>query len=120
MDKRPAPFEVSRTGDVEVVRLIEPKLAQPDLEALQNDLSKRIDEGARKMVINLAPVAFVDSFGIGVIAATARRISQAGGRVKLCGVGDRVKMSLTITRLDRMLEIFADEEEALRSFGAKA
>ena len=120
MERSPKPYEVARAGDVDVVRVIEPKIAQSALEALQKDLAKRIDAGSRKMVINLANVAFVDSFGIGVIAATARKLQTSGGLMKLCGVGDRVKMSLTITRLDKNLEIVEDEEEAVRSFGAKA
>ena len=119
MEKTVKPYEVARTGDVDFVRVIEPKIAQPALEALQRDLAKRIDEGSRKMVINLANVAFVDSFGIGVIAATARKLQNAGGQMRLCGVGDRVKMSLTITRLDKNLEVLEDEAQAVRSFGAK-
>ena len=39
-------------------------MAYATLEALQTELCKRIDDGTRKMVINLAPVSFVDSFGL--------------------------------------------------------
>ena len=113
----PKPYEVSRSGDVDVVRLTQPKMPQPALEELQEELGKRIEGGSRKMLVNLSPVAFVDSFGIGVIAAAARAMRESGGAFKLCGVGERVKMSLTITRLDRTLDIQPDEATALRSFG---
>lgn len=119
MDQGTKAFEVTRSGDVDIVRLIEPKVAQTALETLQKDLAKRIAGGTRKMVIDLAPVAFVDSFGIGVIAATSRLLEQAGGTIVLCGVGERVMMSLTITRLDRSLTIVADEAAALRSLGGQ-
>ena len=114
------PFEITNRGEVEVVRLTAAKMAFSGLEALQRDLDQRIDQGSRKMLINLAPVSFVDSFGIGVIAATARKMAQAGGLVRLCGVGERVRMSLTITRLDRTLDIAADEAEGLRRFRGDA
>ena len=117
MPATPKPYQVTRASDVDVVRFIQPKIPQPALESLQKELAKRIEEGARKMEVNLEPVAFVDSFGIGVIAATARAIAQKGGALKLCGVNDRVRMSLTITRLDKSLDIQPDEATALRSFG---
>jgi anti-anti-sigma factor len=119
MEAKAKPFRIVRQGDVDIVRLTESKMEQQALEALQHELARRIDAGARKMVINLAPVAFVDSFGIGVIAAAARQMSEAGGALRLCGVGQRVQMSLTITRLDRTVTILADEDEALRSFGGQ-
>jgi len=113
-------FDFAAEDDIHLVRVTEPKMAHTTLEALQRELSNRIDSGVRKLIINLAPVAFVDSFGLGVIVATARKMEQAGGKLKLCGVGDRVRMSLTITRLDRSLDIAADEQEALRSLRAQA
>ena len=120
MSRPPSSFDVTQVGDVDVLRVTEAKMAHAALESLQSELARRIDAGTRKMVVNLAPVSFVDSFGIGVIAATARKMSEAGGELKLCGVGERVRMSLTITRLDKTLDIRADEPEALRSFGARA
>jgi len=116
----PKPFELHQQDDIAVVRVNEAKMAYATLESLQRDLAARIDEGVRKMVVNLAPVAFVDSFGIGVIVVTARKMSQVGGRLKLCGVGERVRMSLTITRLDRTLDIAGDEAEAVRSLSGPA
>ena len=104
------PFRVDRVGDVDVVHVAEPKMTYATLESLQGELSQRIDDGNRKLVIDLAPVSFLDSFGIGVIVATARKMAQAGGRLKLCGVGERVQMSLTITRLDRTLDIAMGHE----------
>ena len=121
MPASPKAFELHHQDDVAVVRVNEAKMAYATLEDLQRELALAIEVGCvRKMVVNLAPVAFLDSFGIGVIVVTARKMSQAGGQLKLCGVGERVRMSLTITRLDRTLDIVADEAEAVRSLGAQA
>ena len=110
-------FEINRTGDVEIVRIKQPKLNHTALAELQVELGQRIDSGARKMLINLEPVAFVDSFGVGVIAEATRRMEKAGGELRLCGVGERVMMSLTITRLDQRIQILDNENEALESLG---
>ena len=109
-------YHIERIGEVDVVRITQPKLGYPDLAELQTELDRRIDEGSRRMLVNLAPVAFVDSFGVGVIAAASRRMEQSGGALKLCGVGERVRLSLTITRLDQRLDIHEDEASALDAF----
>lgn len=110
-------YEIHSVGDVDVVRILESKIGYPDLEELQKELDRRIEDGSLKMLVNLESVNFVDSFGVGVIAATARRMEQAGGALKLAGVGERVLMSLTITRLDQKLEMHDDEQAALDAFG---
>lgn len=114
------PFEILRDDDIEILHVLESRMSHDTLEQLQQEVSERIEAGCRRMVFNLAPVAFVDSFGIGIIVASARKMTQSGGQLKLCGVGERVRMSLTITRLDRALDIVPDEHEALRSLRGEA
>jgi anti-sigma B factor antagonist len=109
-------YEIRRAGDVDVLRFTQSKLGYPALADLQKELDERIDAGSRKLLIDLAAVSFVDSFAVGIIAAAARRMESAAGSLKLCGVGERVHMSLAITRLDRRLEIHPDETAALESF----
>lgn len=110
-------YEIERSGHVEIVRIKQPKLNHTALAELQGELATRIEAGARKMIINLEPVSFVDSFGVGVIADATRRMEKAGGELRLCGVAERVHMSLTITRLDQRIQILATENEALENLG---
>ena len=110
-------YEIVRVGETDVVRITRAKFDYPALENLQQDLDRLITDGSRRMIVDVSLVTFLDSFGVGVIAASARRMEQAEGRLALCGVGDRVRLSLTITRLDQRLTLFADEAEALESMG---
>jgi anti-anti-sigma factor len=120
MEPQENPFELHTEGDVCIVRVSEPKMAYATLEALQSKLYERIANDVRKMVINLEKAAFIDSFGLGVLVATSRRMQKANGQMKLCGVGERVAMSLRITRLDLTLDIVDSEEEAIRSLDGEA
>ena len=90
-------------------------LPQASLEALQEDLSARIDAGTRKMVLNLALLTQLDSTGINVILATFGRMKEEHGRLVLCSLGERVRRSMNITHLDQALQIVADEDTAVRS-----
>ncbi|MGE5541800.1 MAG: anti-sigma F factor antagonist [Bacillota bacterium] len=71
---------------------------------------------ARDLVVNMRSVHFVDSSGLGAILGRYRRVSQAGGRMALCGVMGRVKPVLELSGLKRIMPLFDSEKEALASF----
>ncbi len=77
-------------------------------------------EGAKKFILNLARVEFVDSFGIGELARSYSVIRQMGGELKLACVNQKVMVVLEISRMNTIFEIHADEAAALRAFGQRA
>lgn len=85
--------------------------------ALEARLKDRIDElvqnGRMQIVVDLKEVPYFDSGDIGRIIRAHLSARQAGGRVRLCSLSERVLESLKLTRLDTVLEIYRDEQEAL-------
>jgi anti-sigma B factor antagonist len=49
-----------------------------------------LGQGRRKFLINLDKVDFVNSTGIGIIAAVYMAISSAGGKMKICSASEKV------------------------------
>ena len=68
------------------------------------------------VVLNLADLEYVDSFGLGVLTRLLAAVEHAGGSLKLCAVPAHVARVLTLTRLSGVLQMHATEEEALASF----
>ncbi len=87
--------------------------------AVETRLKDRIDdlvrEGCLRIVINLQQVPYVDSSDIGRIIRAHLSARQAGARVKLCNLSDRVRAIMKMTRLDTVMEIYESEEEAMAS-----
>lgn len=83
------------------------------LEALVADL---IAKGERKIVLDLKLLEYLDSAGLGVILASASKAKQAGGAVRLAGVGGRVLQVLKLTRTDAVLSLDADVATAASQF----
>jgi anti-sigma B factor antagonist len=87
--------------------------------ALETHLKDRIDdlvrEGCLQIVVNLQQVPYVDSSDIGRIIRAHLSARQAGARVKLCNLSERVLAALKMTRLDTVLEIYESEEAATAS-----
>lgn len=77
-------------------------------------------DGAKKFVLNLARLEFVDSYGIGELARSYSVVRRSGGDIKLAALSRRVLEILEISRLTTVFEIYSDESAALESFSRRA
>lgn len=69
-----------------------------------------------RVVVNLADTSFLDSSALAVLVRAVKRCRMRGGDVRLCGVQPSVRLIFELTRLDQAFDMFAEEEEAVRSF----
>ena len=107
-----------QTGGVSIVRVGEPRLMYPILGDFSSAVTTLVAGGNRNILIDLAPVTYVDSATIGCLMDLYRQVSSAGGKLKLSNVQKRVETMLTMTGAQNFIEIHADEPSAVRSFGA--
>jgi anti-sigma B factor antagonist len=85
---------------------------------LEGDLTKLIEGGARKLILDLEGVEYCDSAAIGVIVGTAKVMREAGGDLRLIRLQQRVREILHLSRVDTILQIHADLDSALQAMGA--
>ncbi len=80
----------------------------------------RIDEllrnGRVKVVLDLGAMAYIDSTGVGTIAAKYLTLRRRGGDLKLLHVPPRTLQLMTVTKLTRVFEFFDEEAVAIASF----
>jgi len=81
-------------------------------------LHELIESGARRILLNLADVTYIDSSGIGELVAAYSAVTRAGGQIKLLNLGVRTRDILMLTRLCTVFETFDDERAAVHSFPA--
>jgi len=72
--------------------------------------------GARKILLNLREVSFIDSSGLGEIASGHARAKSGGTALKLVGLRKRAEDLFQMTGLYRILDVYAEESDALRSW----
>jgi anti-anti-sigma factor len=87
----------------------------PELRAHINDL---LDEARLKFLLDLRGVTYIDSFGVGVIAAKYVSVRRKGGDMKLLRLSPRTHRVMRISGLLKIFESFESEEEGLRSFAS--
>jgi anti-anti-sigma factor len=109
--------KTEQTGGVSIVRVADTRLMYPMLGDFSAAVSELIAAGKRDILIDLAPVTYVDSATIGCLMDLFRQVSSGGGHLKLSGVQKRVETMLTMTGAQNFIEIHADEPSAVKSFG---
>ncbi len=86
------------------------------LQSIESAIHKLIDEGARKLVIDLASLTYIDSAGMGMLIGCNGRIEQAGGRMRIAGAKGMVASSFAVGHLERILSFHPDADAACGGF----
>ena len=87
---------------------------------LRQQLSQSAERQGANIVLDLGGVDFIDSSGLAAIVHGMKQCRATGGDLRLCKLHQSVRMVLELTRLDRALDIFPNQEGALHSFAATA
>ena len=79
-----------------------------------------IEQGHRRLVIDLADVGFIDSSGLGALVSALKTLKRSadGGDVRLARVQPPVVSLLEIIRLNRVFVTYPTVEHAVQSFHA--
>jgi len=87
------------------------------IDVTLHDLVKAVlEEGRRFILLNFEKVGFIDSFGVGEILASYISTHNLGGKLKLTRISKKLFLVFQVTMLTKVLDIFEDEDAALRSF----
>ena len=62
------------------------------------------------ILINLRDVTFVDSSGLGTLVVVLKQVRSLNRRLCLCSINDQVKMLFDLTSMDKVFEVYEDEE----------
>ena len=73
--------------------------------SLRERLVQIIADGNTRLVVDLSPVNFLDSTGLGVLVGTLKRIRQAEGELRLIIPQERIAKLFDITGLSQIFDI---------------
>lgn len=78
------------------------------------EITKSLEDGARKMAIDLENTRYVSSAGLRIFLATAKKMMSVGGKVILCHPNDIVKDILHVSGFNTIIDVKPTVEEALK------
>lgn len=95
-------LEITRTGIDEIT--------------LHQVVKDQLDAGKRNILLNFEQVECIDSFGVGEVLASYISTHNLGGKLKIAKISKKLYLIFQVTMLTNVLDIFDDEEIALKSF----
>jgi anti-anti-sigma factor len=111
-------LKIERQGDVRIVRVGEAKLTYPILASFFAAVRELVEDGCRRLVIDLQAVTYVDSASIGCLMDIHRLLKEQQGWLRLSGLQPRVETMISMTGLHKIIDLHRDEADALAAFGA--
>lgn len=87
-----------------------------EIDELRSAIRSLIDEGKKKIILNLADVDYIDSSGVGALVGGFTAVRNAGGELKLLNLSQKVHDVLHVTKLYTVFDIRDDEFHAVKSF----
>jgi anti-anti-sigma factor len=109
-------LHVRLVDGIAVVGLVDSEIVFEEavVRALGAELSDLINrEGCTKLLLDLQGVRYISSSMLATLVALERKVRQAGGRLRLCGLGPTVHDIFATSHLDRLFEIDEDEASGL-------
>lgn len=109
-----------QVGDITVIDVQGNILFEDGDQELRASVSRALESGREKLVLNMAEVPYVDSAGLSEIVRSFVAVKKRGGRMVMMELTRKVNDLFTIANLLTILETYDSETEALASFGPRA
>jgi anti-sigma B factor antagonist len=110
---------LSKYGDVTVITVSGTITMLDSPSPLKQQVSALVQEGARKFVLSLGQLTFVDSSCVGELVSCYVRVARVNGTLKLSEVPRRINELLLVTQLNEIFETFEGDSAAVASFGSR-
>ena len=87
--------------------------SSPELTQFIND---QLQDGNINLVADLKDLKYSSSAGIRIFLGSAKQLRQDGGDLRIAAVQPQVEKIFKLSRFDRIVKIFPNVEEAVKSY----
>jgi anti-sigma B factor antagonist len=85
---------------------------------LRDVIQGLLNDGHRKLLLNMSDVLHIDSSGIGELMTTYTTVKRDGGELKLLNLHKNVRNLLQVTRLYTIFDVQDDLSTAVKTFSS--
>lgn len=101
--------------NIAIITLKGDLIGEPETTKLREKVRSLITDDIKKVVIDLADVAYINSTGLGSLISVLTTIRNAGGDLKLSRVGEKINSIFVITQLIKVFDTYETQERAISS-----
>jgi len=103
-------------GDILVLSIAGNLVGEPDASELRRTVYRILEQGARKVVLDLAGLKVINSMGLGVLIGSLTSMRKRGGDMTFASPNDKVDGVLHLTQLVKVVRVFDSVDRALKGF----
>ena len=108
-------LNVELIGDIAVATVFVDELDAGNTAEFKQQIAPLLAERLQ-VVLDLGPLRFIDSSGLGAMLSCLRQLREKGGELKLCQLSPPVRAAFELVRLHRILDIYPSRADAIRAF----
>ena len=116
-DKPQFRVEYEATSDDVGIVILEGEIDIYSAPQFKEVLLNGIEGGARRVIVDLSDVTFIDSTALGVLVSGAKRVRPRNGNLDIVCTDENIIRIFEITGLDRIFGIYATRVEAVKAAG---
>ncbi|MBX2861794.1 MAG: STAS domain-containing protein [Vampirovibrio sp.] len=105
---------VRESGDKCIVLLDTQNVDFRNCETIKSSVANLVNTGKTHLILGLEKVSFMDSSGLSVLLFCKRTCEEAQGSFTMFGLQSYVNNLVTLTNLNKSIEIFESESDALK------
>ena len=109
-------ISVRKKKDVAIVDFVGRLAAGVGDSMLPQLVGQILEEGYKKILLNLSGMDYIDSNGLGELVQSLKTSKRYGASLRLLKPQDRVTKTLRLTNLLPMFTVYDSEGEALKAF----
>jgi anti-sigma B factor antagonist len=109
-------FKIKHEKGVTIISLKGEVIGGPDATELRRQLHSLIDEGKKKIVVDLEHVELMNSSGLGMLIGGLTTVRNAGGDLKLANASTKILSLFTVTKLSKVFAHFDTLKSAVESY----
>lgn len=110
-------IEVSQNDDVSRVRFVDHKLIDPtQIQEMGEELNSLVSDDNPKLLLSFPNVEFLSSGALNKLIIVNNKVKGQGGSLKLCDLRPEILEVFSITRLNKLFDIYDDEDSARAAF----
>jgi len=102
-------------GTVGLVEVKGSLVGGEETDELRRHISDFVQQGNKKLVIDLSKVTYLNSTAIGLLVSTHTTYSRNKGRLVLCGINKNINNIFVITKLTMVFEVADSAQEAVKA-----
>ncbi|MFW6308849.1 MAG: STAS domain-containing protein [bacterium] len=106
--------EIKKKQNIGVI-VPEREIVFENVDLLKQEVKDKIRKEGNidRLIVDLKLVTYLDSAGIGFLLSLFKYISERQGKLVLSNINGKVKRIIELTKLDDVIEVYEDTEQAL-------